>query len=102
MRRGNAMWRLAHGLVEAALVMASLVALAGPAAAYGGSWEQLGEGAAPVFSTTTLLPNNTVLETGGFNGSIQSAAYLYDPATDTWSPAGSMGDGRYAHTATLL
>ena len=31
-----------------------------------------------------------------------ASAELYDPATNTWTPAGSMTEGRYYHTATLL
>ncbi len=31
-----------------------------------------------------------------------SSAELYDPATGTWSSTGSLGTGRYFHTATLL
>ena len=27
---------------------------------------------------------------------------MYDPVTNTWAPAGTMGEARYAPTATLL
>ena len=56
--------------------------------------------------TATLLPNGKVLVAGGVNYSFSSYTYLgsaevYDPASDTWSPAGSLGTARYLHTATL-
>jgi hypothetical protein len=52
------------------------------------------------FHTATLLPNGTVLVTGGYES--VASAELYDPATGTWSTTGSMTTPRWAHTATLL
>ncbi len=57
--------------------------------------------------TATLLPNGKVLVVGGAGinpagGTLQETAELYDPATGTWSPTGSMTQGRADHTATLL
>jgi hypothetical protein len=53
--------------------------------------------------TATLLPNGTVLVTGGIGDSgFLSSAELYDPATNSWSSAGNMSTPRYAHAATLL
>lgn len=57
--------------------------------------------------TATLLSNGKVLVAGGStlngtgNGSLDSAE-IYDPDTDTWSPAGNLAYARNAHTATLL
>ncbi|HXD32420.1 MAG TPA: kelch repeat-containing protein [Pyrinomonadaceae bacterium] len=56
--------------------------------------------------TATLLPNGKVLITGGsteefFVGSLASAE-LFDPASGTFTPAGSMNFKRLAHRATLL
>jgi len=58
-------------------------------------------------SDGTLLPDGTVLITGGSgagdaldSGAIR--AELYDPATGTFSPAGSMTENRFLPTATLL
>ncbi|MGZ5968669.1 MAG: Kelch repeat-containing protein [Polyangiales bacterium] len=43
------------------------------------------------------------LVTGGSNSSgLLSASELYDPASNTWSNAGTMHDARYAHQAHLL
>jgi hypothetical protein len=56
--------------------------------------------------TATLLSNGQVLVTGGVNQyggtGYLSTAELYDPATNTWSAAGSMATARFYHTATLL
>ena len=52
--------------------------------------------------TAALLPNRKVLITGGSNGRAISSAEIYDPSTNIWTPAGSMGTARYNHTATLL
>jgi N-acetylneuraminic acid mutarotase len=73
--------------------------------------------------TATLLPSGTVLVAGGISntgsryspelldrglipnvisGYYLSSAEIYDPATNTWSAAGTLATARYAHTATLL
>jgi N-acetylneuraminic acid mutarotase len=60
--------------------------------------------------TATLLPNGKVLVAGGEGSGVYTYAYgeyltsaqLYDPAANTWSPAGSLNVGRTNHTATLL
>jgi Galactose oxidase, central domain len=58
--------------------------------------------------TATLLPSGQVLVAGGdgscVNGSCPtlSSAELYNPATGTWAPTGSMTTARADHAATLL
>jgi hypothetical protein len=59
-------------------------------------------------STATLLPDGHVMFAGGYNcapagqdGSWASAE-LYDPATGTFSPTGSMAVPRQQHTATRM
>ena len=59
------------------------------------------------FHTATLLPTGKVLVAGGYNAQVVygyslSSAELYDPATETWTVSGSLGEGRRHHTATLL
>jgi uncharacterized repeat protein (TIGR02543 family) len=49
----------------------------------------------------TLLPSGKVLIAGG-GGNYPNNAELYDPASNSWSSAGSMSAGRYVATATLL
>jgi hypothetical protein len=53
--------------------------------------------------TLTLLPNGKGLAAGGFgtNGAVATAE-LYDPASGTWTPTGSLQRPRGSHTATLL
>src|SRR4051794_802282 len=74
-----------------------------------GIWTPTGSMQTPrVHPTVTLLPNGKVLVAGGSpaaDGKFQhatSAAELYDPATGTWTPTGSMQEARTFHTATLL
>ena len=68
-----------------------------------------------VWNTATLLNDGHVLLAGGLSGSptgtsdasgssgaVTNSAVLYDPASDTYAPTGSMADGRLLHTATLL
>jgi hypothetical protein len=57
--------------------------------------------------SATLLPDGTVLIAGGDGpllGGVTAgrSAELYDPATGTFAPTGSMIEPRYFHTATLL
>jgi WD40 repeat protein len=59
------------------------------------------------FSTATSLPNGKILLAGGNSGSVAgeeplATAELYDPATATFTPTGSMASARHSHTATLL
>ncbi|HJW23000.1 MAG TPA: kelch repeat-containing protein, partial [Candidatus Limnocylindrales bacterium] len=57
-------------------------------------------------NSTSLLPNGDVLVAGGFINNEApmpiASVELYDPATGTWAPAGSMIEARGHHTATLL
>lgn len=50
--------------------------------------------------TATLLPDGTVLVSGGDRSF--TAAELYDPRTGRWTATGNMAEGRIGHTATLL
>ncbi|MCP3136955.1 hypothetical protein LXT23_06375 [Pyxidicoccus sp. QH1ED-7-1] len=60
--------------------------------------------------TATLLPSGKVLVTGGLGPypggeaprPAVAEAEVYDPATGTWSSAGSLAISRAGHTATLL
>ncbi len=54
----------------------------------------------------TLMPSGKVLVSGGTHYApslaYRASAELYDPATDTWTPAGTMVGARQVHTVTLL
>ena len=54
--------------------------------------------------TATQLDDGRVLVAGGVGpgGNITASAEIYDPATDSWSAAASLGTERAQHTATLL
>jgi len=76
-----------------------------------GTWTNTGSlGTARYGHTATLLPNGKVLVVGGWgtNSSVSeelntfASAELYDPASGSWSPAGSLSVARSGHTATLL
>jgi hypothetical protein len=64
-------------------------------------------GSTRTMHTATLLSDGKVLVTGGdstLGGPIDSlsTAELFDPATETFTPTGSMKFARFRHTATLL
>lgn len=54
--------------------------------------------------TTTLLNNGKILVVGGNGpgGQAIAQAELYDPATNTWTATGALGEARQQHSATLL
>jgi N-acetylneuraminic acid mutarotase len=72
------------------------------------TWSAVGSMVTPRMShTATLLPSGQVLVAGGsdlmgISSGILASAELYDPASETWSVAGSMAAPRMSHTATLL
>ncbi len=59
-----------------------------------------------MYHSATLLNNGLVLVAGGFDVSAGTVgatiSELYNPATGTFTLTGSLNEGRYGHTATLL
>ncbi len=56
--------------------------------------------------TATLLPDGKVLAASGLHdlntGGELSSAEVYDPASGSWTPSGTLSTARDGHTATLL
>jgi hypothetical protein len=50
--------------------------------------------------TATLLPDGRVLITGGLTG--LASTEIFDPTTETFTPAGNLSVARAGHSATLL
>ena len=79
-----------------------------PAANSGiGAWSGTGPlDTARYYHTASLLADGQVLVAGGTGHSMPVIAELFDPTADggvgAWSATGSIGTGRYHHTATLL
>jgi hypothetical protein len=70
-----------------------------------GTFTSLGQTIRPhQFSAATLIPDGTVLISGGQlpGGSGDPGAELYTPATGAFAIAGKMNVGRHSHTSTLL
>jgi len=73
-----------------------------------GTWTSTGALATGrAYHTATLLADGKVLVVGGESGvgihtTPLASAELYDPASGTWSSAGTLSFARYEHTATLL
>ena len=72
-----------------------------------GQWSATGNlSAARSFATATVLDSGKVLVAGGTGFNVSSTALntaeLYDPATGSWSSAGTMNQARSFHSATLL
>ena len=95
--------------IVAVWAVAFLCLLAAPVFAQSGTFAPTGSmGTSRSQHTATLLRNGKVLITGGStlradaNFYVLSSAELYDPATGTFIPTGSMTTERVSHTATLL
>ena len=78
------------------LILLCAALLARPCAATPGEWEYTGSlNTARVNSTATLLPNGTVLVSGGNinnSGNATATAEIYNPATGRWTFTGSMAE----------
>ncbi len=71
------------------------------------SWSETGPmGESRSSHTATLLEDGRVLVVGGYPGEwgaeVTGSAEIYDPATSTWTPAGSLQTARAQHVASIL
>ncbi|HEX9539969.1 MAG TPA: kelch repeat-containing protein [Streptosporangiaceae bacterium] len=85
--------RLSHIVPLAALALAVGIAAAPASAAASGTFTTTASmSTARTNDTATLLPNGEVLVAGGAFGGTPTltSAELYNPATGTWTPTGSM------------
>src|SRR5205823_8139411 len=70
-----------------------------------GQWTEVMPMSTPrAWARATLLPGGTVLVSGGLDDHLRFlyTAEIYDPASGTWSSAGTMNDLHYEHIAVLL
>ena len=73
-----------------------------------GTWTNTGSlNTAREGHTATLLPNGLVMAAGGLDwayelNNVLASTEVYNPATGTWTNAGSLNTARQNHTATLL
>ena len=79
-------------LILITLLLSSVAPRAVQAVPAVSTWIEVGSlGTGRIEHTSTLLPDGKVLVAGGINtDTILASAELYDPATGTWSPTGSM------------
>jgi hypothetical protein len=102
MRKRPNLWTIICGLL--------LVYAASSSSAHAQTFVPTGSMTSPrLVHTATLLNNGKVLIMGGCNnfyvaepGCVYDSAELYDPATGSFTPTGSMTTPRYFPTATLL
>jgi hypothetical protein len=81
--------------------------VSGAATAPEGVWEATAPLSVPRYDhTLSLLPSGDVVAVGGritsTPRSVLASAEIYDTQEATWSPTGSLAQGRWRHTATLL
>ena len=87
---GLANLALARRIASPLLVLGAGLVLVQPCVGAPFSFEVTGSLAyARSLHTATLLPNGTVLATGGYNSDNPTNAELYDPASGTWTGTGS-------------
>ncbi|WNG18549.1 kelch repeat-containing protein [Cystobacter fuscus] len=65
-------------------------------------WSTTGSFARRLAPSAVLLPSGKVLVVGGLLETYSTTAALYDPATGTWSPTGSLATARALPSVSLL
>ena len=100
---------LVSGGTDEIISLISLAEFFDPTASEMGEWSPAGEMTqARAEHTATLLNDGRVLIVGGGKGGLGQegttfdTAEVWDPDSNSWSPAGTLSVGRAGHTATLL
>ena len=111
MTKTNRSRRSLAGMAAGIALLATMLGTGQGAAAAAtgeGVWETTGSLSVPRYDhTLTLLKKGDVLAAGGrltnmTPQTLLSSAEVYSSVTGQWTPTGSMAQGRWRHTATLL
>ena len=91
--------------VSASIALPAMPSQAISAAASVGSWNYTANNlqvSRYSFRATTLASGNVLIEGGAAPGAFTDESEIFTPSTNTWTPTGSLKQGRSEHSATIL